>query len=49
MMGVAGLGVAFCAKTKVQMAAPARPNSKSMLDILYLLGISKEEQERLLR
>lgn len=49
MMGVAGLGVAFHAKPKVQMQAPARLNSKSMLDILYLLGISKEEQEMLLR
>ncbi|KAF2260076.1 phosphoserine phosphatase-like protein [Lojkania enalia] len=49
MMGVAGLGVAFHAKPKVQMQAPARLNSKSMLDILYLLGISKEEQELLLR
>jgi phosphoserine phosphatase len=49
MMGVAGLGVAFHAKPKVQMQAPARLNSKSMLDVLYLLGISKEEQEVLLR
>ena len=49
MMGVAGLGVAFHAKPKVQMQAPARLNSKSMLDVLYLFGISKEEQEELLR
>jgi phosphoserine phosphatase len=49
MMGVAGLGVAFHAKPKVQMQAPARLNSKSMLDILYLFGISKEEQETLLQ
>jgi phosphoserine phosphatase len=49
MMGVAGLGVAFHAKPKVQMQAPARLNSKSMLDVLYLLGITKEEQEVLLR
>jgi phosphoserine phosphatase len=49
MMGVAGLGVAFHAKPKVQMQAPARLNSKSMLDVLYLFGISKEEQEALLR
>ncbi|KAF2249424.1 phosphoserine phosphatase-like protein [Trematosphaeria pertusa] len=49
MMSIAGLGVAFHAKPKVQMQAPARLNSKSMLDILYLLGISKEEQEVLLR
>ncbi|KAF1843091.1 phosphoserine phosphatase-like protein [Cucurbitaria berberidis CBS 394.84] len=49
MMSVAGLGVAFHAKPNVQMQAPARLNSKSMLDILYLLGISKDEQEALLR
>lgn len=49
MMGVAGLGVAFHAKPKVQMQAPARLNSKSMLDVLYLFGITKEEQEMLLR
>jgi phosphoserine phosphatase len=49
MMGIAGLGVAFHAKPKVQMQAPARLNSKSMLDVLYLFGISQEEQEELLR
>lgn len=49
MMGVAGLGVAFHAKPKVQMQAPARLNSKSMLDVLYLLGLSEAEQEELLR
>jgi phosphoserine phosphatase len=49
MMGVAGLGVAFHAKPNVQMQAPARLNSKSMLDVLYLFGISREEQEVLLR
>jgi phosphoserine phosphatase len=49
MMGVAGLGVAFHAKPKVQMQAPARLNSKSMMDVLYLMGITKEEQEALLK
>ncbi|KAH7070475.1 HAD-like domain-containing protein [Paraphoma chrysanthemicola] len=49
MMGVAGLGVAFHAKPKVQMQAPARLNSKSMQDVLYLLGISKDEQDVLIR
>jgi phosphoserine phosphatase len=49
MMGVADLGVAFHAKPKVQMQAPARLNSKSMLDVLYLFGITKEEQEMLLQ
>lgn len=49
MMGAAGLGVAFHAKPKVQMQAPARLNSRSMLDVLYLLGVSKEEMEVLVR
>jgi phosphoserine phosphatase len=49
MMSIAGLGVAFNAKARVQMDAPARLNSQSLLDILYLLGITKEEQEILLR
>jgi len=49
MMSVAGLGVAFNAKQKVQLEAPARLNSNSLLDILYLLGLTKEEQEELLR
>lgn len=49
MMGVAGLGVAFHAKPKVQLLAPARLNTKSMQDLLYLFGITKEEQEELLK
>ncbi|OCK79928.1 phosphoserine phosphatase serb [Lepidopterella palustris CBS 459.81] len=49
MMNVAGLGVAFNAKARVQMDAPARLNTQSLLDVLYLLGITKEEQEMLLR
>ncbi|EON67597.1 hypothetical protein W97_06965 [Coniosporium apollinis CBS 100218] len=49
MMGVAGLGVAFHAKPRVQLAAPARLNTESLLDVLYLFGFSKEEQEELLR
>jgi phosphoserine phosphatase len=49
MMGVAGLGVAFHAKPKVQLAAPARLNTKSMQDLLYLFGITKEEQDELLK
>lgn len=49
MMSVAGLGVAFNAKPKVQQEAPARLNSSSLLDVLYLLGHTKKEQEELLR
>lgn len=43
MMEVAGLGIAFNAKPKVQNAAPSKLNSKSLLDVLYTLGYSKEE------
>jgi phosphoserine phosphatase len=48
MMGVAGLGVAFNAKPKVQLAAPAKLNSRSLVDVLYLLGFSKEDQDDLI-
>ncbi|KAF2163109.1 hypothetical protein M409DRAFT_68731 [Zasmidium cellare ATCC 36951] len=43
MMGVAGLGVAFNAKPKVQVAAPVRLNSGSLKDVLYVLGYSEGE------
>ncbi|KAM3421211.1 hypothetical protein BST61_g1620 [Cercospora zeina] len=43
MMEVAGFGVAFNAKPKVQDAAPCKLNSKSLLDVLFLLGHAKQE------
>ncbi|KAK4539845.1 hypothetical protein LTR36_010306 [Oleoguttula mirabilis] len=43
MMGVAGLGIAFHAKPKVQLAAPTRLNSSSLLDVLHVLGFTKDE------
>jgi phosphoserine phosphatase len=43
MMDVAGLGIAFHAKPKVQDAAPSKLNSASLLDVLYVLGYSREE------
>ena len=43
MMEVAGLGIAFNAKPKVQNAAPSKLNSNTLLDVLYILGYSKEE------
>jgi phosphoserine phosphatase len=49
MMGVAGLGVAFHAKPLVQMRAPCRLNGRSMLDVLYLFGLSEGEVGELLR
>lgn len=38
-----GWGVAFKAKTIVQQQAPARLNSRSMLDLLYLMGRKEED------
>ena len=50
MLNAAGLGVALHAKSKVQMEAPARLNvGESMLDLIYLLGVTEEEVEELLR
>jgi phosphoserine phosphatase len=48
MMKVAGLGIAFNAKPRVQEVAPVSLNTSSLLDILYLLGISENEQHELL-
>jgi len=45
MMHEAGLGIAFNAKPKVQEAAPARLNSRSLVDIAYVLGFSHQEIE----
>ena len=45
MMNAAGFGIAFNAKPKVQAAAPARLNSKTLLDIMYVLGFAREEIE----
>ncbi|KAK5076479.1 Phosphoserine phosphatase [Lithohypha guttulata] len=49
MLQTAGLGVAWKAKPKVQMEAPARLNvGCSMLDLVYLLGFTEAEVEELL-
>jgi phosphoserine phosphatase len=47
MLHAAGLGVAFNAKPRVQKLAPARLNSSTMLDLLYLLGLSESEIRQL--
>lgn len=47
MLHEAGLGVAWCAKTKVQLEAPTRLNGQSLTDILYLLGLGDEEIKEL--
>lgn len=49
MMKAAGLGVAFNAKPKVQAEAPAKVNSETLLDVIYLLGYSKVEVKAILR
>ena len=38
MLGAAGLGIAWRAKEKVQVAAPMRLNGESLAELLYLLG-----------
>lgn len=43
MLHAAGLGVAWRAKTKVQLEAPTRVNGESLTDILYLLGLDHED------
>jgi phosphoserine phosphatase len=48
MMSVAGLGIAYNAKPRVQAVAPVRLNTSSLLDVLYLLGISERERSELL-
>lgn len=49
MLQAAGLGVAWKAKSKVQLEAPARLNAgESMLDLAYLLGLTKSEIDELL-
>jgi phosphoserine phosphatase len=50
MLTAAGLGVAWRAKSKVQMEAPARLNvGEGLDDLLYLLGLTGEEIKDLLR
>ena len=49
MLKAAGLGVAWRAKSKVQMEAPARLNVGAGLgDLIYLLGLTSTEVEELL-
>ncbi|KAK2776541.1 hypothetical protein FQN52_003438 [Onygenales sp. PD_12] len=43
MLKEAGLGVAWRAKSKVQLEAPTRLNGTSLVDILYLLGLQEAE------
>ncbi len=45
MLGTAGLGIAWRAKEKVQIAAPMRLNGKSLADLLYVFGPDKDFDE----
>ncbi|KAI1939379.1 Phosphoserine phosphatase [Ophidiomyces ophidiicola] len=47
MLNEAGLGVAWRAKSKVQLDAPTRLNGERLLDILYLLGLSERDIKEL--
>lgn len=47
MMRAAGFGVAFDAKPKVQEEADGRINGGNLMDVLYLLGYSSEEQDEI--
>ena len=50
MLKAAGLGVAWRAKSKVQMEAPARLNvGESMLDLVYLFGLTETEVREISR
>lgn len=42
MLMKAGMGVAFCAKPKVQESAEFRINQKNLANVLFLIGISAE-------
>jgi len=43
MMWAATLGVAFNAKPKVQEMAPTKLNTETLVDVLYLLGLTEDD------
>lgn len=47
MLHAAGLGVAWRAKSKVQLEAPTRLNGESLTDVLHLLGLDKRDLKEL--
>mmetsp|Transcript_55685 Transcript_55685/g.120313 ORF Transcript_55685/g.120313 Transcript_55685/m.120313 type:complete len:922 (-) Transcript_55685:284-3049(-) len=49
MLCHAGLGVAFCAKAKVQAIAQFRVNTKDLSTVLFLVGLSEAATVRLLK
>ncbi|KAI3404385.2 SER2 [Candida oxycetoniae] len=48
MMSVAGFGIAWNAKPKVQLLAPACLNTTSLLDVLYIMGHTDEQIKTLI-
>lgn len=48
MLHAAGLGVAWRAKSMVQLEAPTRLNGESLADILYLFGLTNEDIKELI-
>ncbi|KAI5951728.1 SER2 [Candida jiufengensis] len=49
MMSVAGFGIAWNAKPKVQLEALACLNTKSLLDVLYIMGYNEKQIEELIK
>ncbi|KAI0886089.1 phosphoserine phosphatase serb [Annulohypoxylon maeteangense] len=47
MLDTAGLGVAWNAKPRVQLEAGARLNGETLVDLLYLFGLTSEEVDLL--
>merc|ERR1712190_10853 len=47
MLHAAGLGIAFCAKPKVQAVTEVKLNQKDLRSVLYLIGVSEAAAHRL--
>lgn len=47
MLNASGLGIAFCAKPKVQEVAEFRINQKDLSTVLFLIGVSERAAARL--
>eukprot|EP00442_Polarella_glacialis_P016931 CAMPEP_0115155358 /NCGR_PEP_ID=MMETSP0227-20121206/67841_1 /TAXON_ID=89957 /ORGANISM="Polarella glacialis, Strain CCMP 1383" /LENGTH=871 /DNA_ID=CAMNT_0002566407 /DNA_START=68 /DNA_END=2683 /DNA_ORIENTATION=+ len=47
MLNTAGLGIAFCAKPKVQAATEFHINHQDLTSVLFLIGLSEHATERL--
>merc|ERR1711972_1085637 len=47
MLHAAGLGIAFCAKPKVQEVSQFRINQKDLSTVLFLIGVSERAMQQL--